>query len=228
MKLKKITALILCFAMLCCTAFALAVTSSAAGTAILNGSYTVKDGKLTLTVTLSENPGINTLVANLAYDSTALTLDTVENGTVFAADNNGSMFDVNKAKNPIILYFEENGIGNITATGTVATLTFTVNQEKENYGLTLSVDKNNTFASGTGYIPEDVEFNTPTVVDGDAVTLGDINNDGKINSQDASIMSTFIAGTVVPTAQQTAAADMNGDGKINSQDASILMSIILG
>ena len=227
MKTKRITALVLCMAMLFCTVFSLAVSSSAASLATLNGVYTVEEGKLTLTVSLGSNPGINTLVARLGYDSKALTLLSVTNGTVFSEANNGSMFEVNVANNPLVLYFEENSIGNITANGVVATLEFTVNEQKEDYGFTLTVDNDNTFGCGEGIVPVDVPFAEPTVKEF-TVIPGDVNGDGKVNAVDGNLIKKIVLGSTTPTPAEQAASDLNGDGKVNAVDSNLLKKLILG
>lgn len=52
--------------------------------------------------------------------------------------------------------------------------------------------------------------------------LGDLNQDGKINAQDVTILMRGLAHLVELTDAQKAAADVNGDGKVNAQDATIL------
>ena len=56
--------------------------------------------------------------------------------------------------------------------------------------------------------------------------LGDVNNDGKINSQDASLTLRYAAGLVEEL--KTVAADVNADGKVNSQDASLILRYAAG
>ena len=221
MKKTRIMALILCLAMLICTMSAFTV--SAAAPASLNGEYSIDGNKLTLKLVLKNNPGINTLVADLAYDSAALTIDTVTNGDVFCDANNGSLFEVNTANNPLILYFEENSVGNISANGTVATIVFTVNQEKDDYGFVLTVDSNNTFACGEGIVPVDVEFAASTVTEKNFM-VGDLNGDGKVNAIDGNLCRRVIVGTD----EFNPAADINGDGKVNAIDGSLIVSLILG
>lgn len=227
MKIKRITALILCLTMLVCAAFASAVCTSAASEATLNGTYSVEEGKLTLTLTLGSNPGINTLVAKLAYNADALTLDSVTNGKVFSEENGGSMFETNTANNPLTLYFEENGIGNITANGVVATLVFTVNAESDDYGFVLAVDSNNTYACGEGIVPVDVPFAASAVTEFKGIP-GDINGDGKVNAIDSNFIKRIILNSIQATPTQKIAADLNSDGKINSMDSALLKRKIMG
>jgi hypothetical protein len=52
---------------------------------------------------------------------------------------------------------------------------------------------------------------------------GDVNNDGKIKSNDASLILRIAAGLLQPTDYQKCAADVNDDGKIRSNDATIVL-----
>ena len=56
-----------------------------------------------------------------------------------------------------------------------------------------------------------------------AYVLGDVNNDGRVNSQDASWTLQIALKKLTPTATQKLAADVNLDGKVNSQDASYIL-----
>lgn len=56
-----------------------------------------------------------------------------------------------------------------------------------------------------------------------AYTLGDVNNDGKINSTDALLVLQYAVNTVSLDSAQQMAADVNRDGKINSTDALLIL-----
>ena len=59
-------------------------------------------------------------------------------------------------------------------------------------------------------------------------TLGDVNNDGKINSSDALLILQSAVGKITLSATQTLAADVNKDGKINSSDAFKVLQYAVG
>lgn len=195
--------------------------------ATLNGTYKIDGSKLTLTVTLGKNPGINTLVFDLGYNPEALELVGVTNGNIFTEANNASMFEYNAENNPLKLYFDENGVGNIKANGTVATAEFNILDEDKDFGLTLEVEYDHTIACGEGYVPVNVEFADSTVKEM-SVIPGDLNGDGKVNAVDSNIMKQIILDIITPTPEQFAAADLNGDGKVNSVDANLLKQLVLG
>ncbi len=60
------------------------------------------------------------------------------------------------------------------------------------------------------------------------VKLGDINGDGRINSQDYVAIANHILGKKVLTGNDLIAADVNKDGKVNSQDYVAIANHILG
>ena len=60
------------------------------------------------------------------------------------------------------------------------------------------------------------------------LTKGDVNNDGKVCSNDAILTLRIAAGLMEPTDYQKQAADMNGDGRIRSNDAILILRIAAG
>ncbi|HHV29502.1 glycosyl hydrolase [Acetivibrio mesophilus] len=59
------------------------------------------------------------------------------------------------------------------------------------------------------------------------ITYGDLNNDGKINSTDLSIMKRYLLKIISKFDVPEEAADLNGDGLINSTDFTILKRFLL-
>ena len=60
------------------------------------------------------------------------------------------------------------------------------------------------------------------------VQLGDVNGDGEITAQDASLVLQNVAGKIELSAGQIGAADVNGDGNITAQDASLILQKVAG
>lgn len=76
---------------------------------------------------------------------------------------------------------------------------------------------------------KDIVVSQPTVtVPAPSYTLGDVNNDGIINSADALKILEYSTGAVKLTATQLKAADLDRDGKVNSNDALVILSISTG
>jgi len=60
------------------------------------------------------------------------------------------------------------------------------------------------------------------------VIMGDVNNDGSITAQDASLVLQAVAGKIEFTDSQKATADVNNDGSITAQDASLILQKVAG
>ncbi len=194
---------------------------------VIKGKYTVEEGTLTLTLDLSKNPGLNTLVTLLGYNKDALKIVSVTNGNVFCDATGGSMFTVNLENDPLLLYFDENNVGNIKANGTLATLVFEVLDENADFGFTLAVDEDGHYAVSDEYLPVDMPIEVSTVEEANFIP-GDLDGDGKVNAADSNLMKKIVLGIVEPTDIQLKAGDLNGDGKINASDYNLLKKLILG
>ena len=59
-----------------------------------------------------------------------------------------------------------------------------------------------------------------------AYTLGDVNNDGKIDITDATLIQRYAAELEELDDTQLLAADANGDGKVNITDATMIQNYI--
>jgi hypothetical protein len=63
---------------------------------------------------------------------------------------------------------------------------------------------------------------------GPTVKLGDLNGDGNVNVQDATLSLRIAVGLLTPTDAQKAAGDVNKDGKWNVQDATLILRAAVG
>jgi hypothetical protein len=61
-----------------------------------------------------------------------------------------------------------------------------------------------------------------------AAKKGDMNGDGAINVQDATLSLRLAVGLLTPTDDQKAAGDVNGDGKWNIQDTTLILQVAVG
>ena len=67
-------------------------------------------------------------------------------------------------------------------------------------------------------------FSVYVVTESQAVIIGDLNGDGKVNGADAGILSRYTSGWkgYADKIKNMNAADINGDGKVNGADAGLL------
>jgi DNA-binding beta-propeller fold protein YncE len=67
-----------------------------------------------------------------------------------------------------------------------------------------------------------------SLVNAPSCIKGDVNNDGNIKSNDATLILRIAAGLLEPDDYQKCAADFNGDGKIGSNDATLVLRKVAG
>ncbi|MBQ8475314.1 MAG: leucine-rich repeat protein [Clostridia bacterium] len=187
-----------------------------------------KDGKLYVYYDLYNNPGIWSVTVDMSFNSDALELAEVINGDVFTATE----YVESPVRNGEHRYYAAlDSIENRYDNGRLATYVFNIKDTSLEYGISLSVDEENVFDC-------DAVNKALTVVDlvddgyeGEVVppevSVGDINGDGSINTQDVFRMKLFIKTIVEPTEAERLAADINGDGLINSADTFALSYRIL-
>lgn len=61
-----------------------------------------------------------------------------------------------------------------------------------------------------------------------AFVLGDVNDDGTINTMDANMLKRILSGVITPADDVFKAADINGDGSVNALDSNYMAMIIGG
>lgn len=219
---KRIISLLLAMMML---VGMMSVSAFAAGTYDSKGAISLKvdstdvyvGDKITVTVEIGTNPGLAGLELVLEYGD-GLTLGEITQGEFAGNWEVGS--------NGVVWAHEDAG-ENTTATGTFATVTFTVNAEGSH---SIGVKK----AEG-GIIHEGTEKYVEFDVTGTSVTatkrpytLGDVYVDGRINSRDAALVASYAVGNATLDETQKLAAEVTGDGRINSRDASKIASYAVG
>ena len=82
-------------------------------------------------------------------------------------------------------------------------------------------------ANGAGKMFDGVEF---SVVLTKGFTPGDVNGDGEVTAQDASLVLQLVAGKKTAESEGVVydAADVNGDGEVTAQDASLILQLVAG
>ena len=73
-----------------------------------------------------------------------------------------------------------------------------------------------------------ISFPDVYITNTDAIPLGDINGDTKIDAKDALILLKISVGKIHPTEEEKTAADVNKDGDINAKDALEMLKYAVG
>ena len=175
------------------------------------------DETVTVKLVLDRNAGANFLSLAIDYDADALELVSVENSGLF-----------NMTKGEALYVFNASGANDVTATGTLVTLTFTIKETAEadvTYPITVTVyDCNN----ANEELVDAVAGNGSILVYD--FIYGDINGDGKITGMDVTRLLRYIANRNPITGESSVeiepGADCNGDGKITGMDVTRLLRYI--
>ena len=132
-----------------------AVPTSAAGGdgEIVFGEGRARAGEtVSVDIFIENNPGVAVLSVTLDYDTSALALIEVENGTIFS--------NLDAARN---LFFSSDI--NRTGDGALATLTFEVNEDAEAKDYTVSAVVNEAYNEDFAFVPLALSAGTVTVYD---------------------------------------------------------------
>ena len=199
------------------------VTTSAA---ITVSSASVSAGnQVKVIISLKNNPGITSMLLSVNYDESKLQLVKVED-----CENLGSAFHSNVLSSPFTLsWANDTATSNYTYNGDIVVLTFKVKDDAEVGAtpITVTYEYNN-----YDIIDKDmnrVEFNVENgSVNISDVLIGDVNNDGNVNTLDRVILTRYIAKWAEYPAESInmVAADVNCDGSVNTLDRVILTRYI--
>lgn len=165
---------------------------------------------VTVDIKMNNNPGIASLILNIDYDKTALTLTRIENGTAissgFVSDDTLSTANV--------AWDNSDRKDNIVSNGTLVRLTFSVNSDSAGrYEIKATCkdarDKDANY----------VDFSTASgMVAVSAYTCGDVNRDGLTDNSDAIYILRHLLGFAGFDSFDEVAADVNLDGDVNLAD----------
>lgn len=172
---------------------------------------------VTLTLTLSGNPGITGLYFGFDYDKNLLTLEDYSSSNEDFAQHDWTV-GIGQGEKALWLQPDET-----KAEGAILSLTFRVSQN-----------------AGIGEIP--VALTEVSAVDGRAdeveitgisggitVSLGlagDVNGDGEVTNADLIRLRRYLSGQSVSA--ETGNADLNGDGKVDLKDLMLLQLLLTG
>ena len=170
---------------------------------------------------ISNNPGIVSASITITYDETVMTLVEIEDAGLLS----GAVHSPQLNSPYQLTWMNPTLSDNITGNGTIAILFFGISEEAQagEYALDVSYDFDNYDIVNVDM--EAVRF----VTNGANVTViewiyGDVNNDGRVNMLDGTILARHVAKWPDYTSDKLnmLAADVNNDGKVNMLDSTIL------
>lgn len=171
-------------------------------------------GGFEIAVALDQNPGICTLSLEISFDPTQLRLEEIKNGSVFGKTE----FNPDKT-NPYLVTWIYAGPENITETGTLCTLRFSVLSEAVTGKTEVSVNCKDSFDTDQAPVPFDSAVAEITVLE---VAAGDLDGNKAVNSADAIYLlyHTLFGNERYPVSQQV---DYDKNETVNSADAIYLL-----
>lgn len=188
---------------------------------VVSSGRAVLGNNINVTIALKNNPGIASAKLKVAYNSDVFTLTNVTDGGILGT----SVHKPQMASPYTLSWVNDTATVNFTANGTLATLTFAVDENAQtgNYPITVSYSYDDYDIYNV-----DVEPIRFAVVNGNIevtdVIIGDVNGDGKVNNLDRVVLTRYLADwdDYPESAVDMIAADVNCDGKVNNLDRVIL------
>ena len=190
---------------------------------ILMETVTARAGSnVDVTISLKNNPGINSVRIAVGYDTNAMTLTAVKDaGLLGELSNDPSQM----SKSPYTIVWEGDKFDkNFTDNGTIATLTFAVKEgvSEGTYPITISYDEDK-----YDIMDVNMEIVHLDVVNGGVavkdVIIGDADGDGEVTPRDRVILSRYLSNWEGYAEKiNLAAADTDGDGIITTRDRVVL------
>lgn len=187
-------------------------------------------GTVSVDVMLTENTGITGLAFEVSYDTSVLTLESVEREDALSGFTYVPEGDLSS---PCKLTWNDDSMSNDTSTGVLVTLTFSVaeNAAAGDSDIIITYDPDDVFKSNPDNASELInvalEAENGRIVIAD-FAFGDINGDGAVNGKDVTILARYIAGGYSIEVFDEAAADVNLDEKINGKDLTLIRRYVAG
>lgn len=188
---------------------------------VISSGRAVLGNTINVTVSIKNNPGIASAKLKVAYNSDVFTLTNVTDGGILGT----SVHKPQMASPYTLSWVNDTATVNFTADGTLATLTFAVDENAQtgNYPITVSYSYDDYDIYNVDVEP----INFATVngnIEVTDVIIGDVNGDGKVNNLDRVVLTRYLADwdDYPESAVDMIAADVNCDGKVNNLDRVIL------
>ena len=173
---------------------------------------TSKGDSVNVPVMIRSNSGISSMRLRFSYDPEQLTPTTITKGDLLK-----SAYVTGSSSEPGTYYALFTNARNISEDGLLYTITFDVARSAPDSGVDISLSYEPGDVSNASH--EDVQITAETIHIGfeDAV-LGDVYEDGKINSHDMTSMQQYLTELMTFTKHQKFLADLTEDDKVNMQD----------
>ena len=171
-------------------------------------------------VSLKNNPGVASILLDIGYDKSALTLKNFTYNTNALSGTVTVPFNANATQPSLSMV---SGTSNVNGDFVFATLYFDVaDNASGKQNIILSYDENNVYDLTEKNIKFAVVNGSVTVSKSAHILLGDVNNDGKIDITDATLVQMIAAEVIIPTEAQKKAGDVNKDGTVDISDATLI------
>ena len=171
-------------------------------------------------VSLKSNPGVASILLDIGYDKSALTLKNFTYNTNALSGTVTVPFNANATQPSLSMV---SGTSNVNGDFVFATLYFDVaDNASGKQNITLSYDENNVYDLTEKNIKFAVVNGSVTVSKSAHILLGDVNNDGRIDITDATLVQMIAAEVIIPTEAQKKAGDVNKDGTVDISDATLI------
>lgn len=179
---------------------------------------------VTVPITISQNPGMIALKVRISYDPDQLELLAQPDCSSANVKFQNKTFSRDLSANPYSAVFDSSTVTeNITAAGTLMTLTFKIKENAAPGNTEIAVTVANVCDFDLKSVPYKAESGSVTV-NGKTILPGDVNDDGKVDGADCRILVRYMAGWPAESIKtfNFAAADVSADGNVTGKDLMIL------
>ncbi len=175
---------------------------------------------VTMPIVISENPGIAGFKLKINFDNTVLMPVSIEKGSALTigtlTSNIQQSGDLSSLEYVSALW---SNTANVTNNGEILLVTFKIKDTTEDGTYPVTVTCEDGDVTNQNY--EDIELKiTNGTVEVASVMIGDVLQDGKVNTKDSVRLNQYLADWEIEfTNYEQAAADIHEDGKINTKDS---------
>ena len=188
---------------------------------VIQSRAVTKGQEFTVAVEIKNNPGVASVLLNIAYDESVLTLVEVKDTGLISGKMHSSVLT-----SPYQLSWMNGTLTeDNTEDGIIVNLVFKVNDNAElgDYNIALAYDYDNYDIINVDMEPVQL-YTVGSVITIADFMYGDVNNDGRVNLLDSTILARYVAKWPDYTEDtlNMQAADVNNDGRVNLLDSTIL------